>query len=78
MKHFTEKETEKFYDKEDELYTSFWDREGSLHWGLFDFKHKDFLDASKNLTNYMLRRSSIRCWLRRRQSYIRYSQQNRL
>ena len=33
---FTEQETEAFYDAEDELYRSFWDSEGSLHWGWFD------------------------------------------
>lgn len=30
---FSEKETEAFYDREDAKYRSFWDHEGSLHWG---------------------------------------------
>ena len=33
---FTEQDTENFYDAEDVLYRSFWDEEGSLHWGYFD------------------------------------------
>ncbi len=33
---FTEAETEAFYDAEDSLYRSFWDSEGSLHWGYFE------------------------------------------
>ena len=30
---FSEQETEAFYDAEDALYRSFWDSDGSLHWG---------------------------------------------
>ena len=33
---FTERETEAFYDSHDGVYRSFWDSEGSLHWGLYD------------------------------------------
>ncbi len=33
---FSERETEEYYDAEDALYRSFWDAEGSLHWGVFD------------------------------------------
>ena len=33
---FSEHETEEYYDAEDALYRSFWDAEGSLHWGVFD------------------------------------------
>lgn len=36
LKKFTEAETEAFYDSEDSVYRSFWDEEGSLHWGYFD------------------------------------------
>ena len=36
MRKFTEGASESYYDSEDELYRSFWDTEGSLHWGLFD------------------------------------------
>ena len=33
---FSERDTEDYYDAEDDLYRSFWDAEGSLHWGVFD------------------------------------------
>ena len=33
---FSERETEEYYNAEDALYRSFWDAEGSLHWGVFD------------------------------------------
>ena len=33
---FTEQDTEAFYDAEDAIYRSFWDDQGSLHWGYFD------------------------------------------
>lgn len=59
MKMYTEKDTELFYDKEDEIYRSFWDENGSLHWGLFDTGNEDYLTASENLTNLMALKSKI-------------------
>lgn len=59
MKTFTEKDTEEFYDHEDEIYRSFWDEKGSLHWGLFTKGTKDYLTASKNLTDIMGAKSKI-------------------
>ena len=59
MSKFSEKDTEKFYDAEDEIYRSFWDEKGSLHWGYFDSKTKTYLDASLNLTNLMAKRAKI-------------------
>jgi len=59
MKKYTEKDTELFYDKEDELYRSFWDKNGSLHWGLFNKGNESYLTASKNLTNLMAVKSKI-------------------
>lgn len=59
MKKYTEKDTELFYDKEDELYRSFWDENGSLHWGLFNKGNEDYLTASENLTNLMVIKSKI-------------------
>lgn len=57
---FTEQETEAFYDAEDELYRSFWDREGSLHWGLFDWgTGGDFLKACVNLNRVMALKADI-------------------
>ena len=47
---FTEQETEIYYDSEDAIYRSFWDENGSVHWGVFDESTgDDFLKAS--LTN---------------------------
>ncbi len=58
MKKFTEKDTEIFYDKEDEIYRSFWDENGSLHWGLFK-NNEDYITASENLTNLMAEKAKI-------------------
>ena len=57
---FSEQDTEAFYDAEDALYRSFWDREGSLHWGWFDqTTGDDFLSACINLNRVMLEKASI-------------------
>ena len=58
MKKFTEQDTEKYYDKEDEVYLSFWDSSGILHWGLFH-GDEDIVSASNNLTDYMLEKAKI-------------------
>ncbi len=51
---FSERDTERFYDAEDALYRSFWDSEGSLHWGIFDdTTGDDFLKACVNLNRIM-------------------------
>ncbi len=60
---YNETETENFYDSEDGLYRSFWDSEGSLHWGYFEnlalTESKEFLPACKRWNQYMLQRSGI-------------------
>ena len=57
---FTEQETEAFYDSEDALYRSFWDKEGSLHWGIFDGSTgRDFLKACANLNAIMAGKANI-------------------
>ncbi len=61
---FTEQETEAFYDAEDALYRSFWDQEGSLHWGWFDREvgpqvKDDFLEACSRLNQAMLDKAHI-------------------
>ncbi len=57
---FTEQDTERYYDEEDTTYRSFWDPEGSLHWGYFDdTTGNDFLTASRHLNDIMLARSGI-------------------
>ncbi len=57
---FTEKDTELFYDAEDALYRSFWDKEGSLHWGIFDDgTGEDFLKACANLNKIMVQKAFI-------------------
>ena len=58
MKKFSERDTEKYYDEEDEVYLSFWDSSGILHWGLFQ-DDEDIVSASNNLTNYMIEKSKI-------------------
>ena len=65
---FSERETEAYYDAEDALYRSFWDAEGSLHWGVFDTPAEPgsgsnvrdgFLDACYRLNAIMLEDSGI-------------------
>ena len=57
---FTEQDTERFYDEEDTVYRSFWDPEGSLHWGYFDeTTGDDFLTASRHLNDVMLARGGM-------------------
>ena len=65
---FSERETEAYYDAEDALYRSFWDAEGSLHWGVFDIPAEPgsgsnvrdgFLDACYRLNAIMLEDSGI-------------------
>ena len=60
---YSEAETEVFYDSEDELYRSFWDSEGSLHWGYFENLNSaspdEFLSACQRWNQYMLQRSGI-------------------
>lgn len=58
MKQFTEKDTENYYDYEDEVYLSFWDSNGTLHWGLFQ-DDENVVSASNNLTNHMIERARI-------------------
>ncbi len=58
MKKFAEQDTEKYYDEEDEVYLSFWDSSGILHWGLFH-DDEDIVSASNNLTDYMVERSKM-------------------
>ncbi|WDE05977.1 methyltransferase domain-containing protein [Thalassomonas viridans] len=63
MKSFTEADTELFYDKEDSLYRSFWDENGSLHWGYYDqLDHLDsssFVEACQRWNKLMLEKSTI-------------------
>ena len=57
---FTEQDTEAFYDAEDALYRSFWDSEGSLHWGWFEpDTGEDFLKACANLNRIMAEKAEI-------------------
>ncbi len=57
---FTERDTEDFYDAEDAIYRSFWDKEGSLHWGLFDQSTgTDFPKACANLNEIMAQKALI-------------------
>ena len=63
---FSERETEEYYDAEDALYRSFWDAEGSLHWGIFDAPEEpvadvrdSFLTACSRLDDIMLENSGI-------------------
>ena len=57
---FTEDETEQYYDSEDAIYRSFWDEDGSVHWGVFDdTTGDDFLKACANLDQMMVQKGMI-------------------
>ena len=57
---FTEGDTEAYYDAEDPIYRSFWDKDGSLHWGFFDDSTgRDFLKACANLNEIMIGKAII-------------------
>ena len=57
---FTEQETEAYYDAEDAIYRSFWDGDGSVHWGYFDdTTGVDFLKACSNLDRTMVEKGGI-------------------
>ena len=70
-RRFSERETEEYYDAEDALYRSFWDSEGSLHWGVFDKSSDEsppgdsgnvragFLSACSRLNEIMLANAGI-------------------
>ena len=57
---FTEQQTENYYDSEDAIYRSFWDEDGSVHWGVFDDNTgNDFLKACANLNDIMVNKGKI-------------------
>lgn len=62
---FTEADTEALFDdrERDERFRSFWDPEGSLHWGYFhnlaNAKPEEFAPACKRWDEYMLEQSGI-------------------
>ena len=60
LSRFIEQDTEAFYDAEDAIYRSFWDDQGSLHWGYFDASTgEDFLKACANLNEIMVEKAGI-------------------
>jgi len=57
---FTDNDTESYYDKQDEIYRSFWDEGGSVHWGIFDdTTGNDFLEGCANLNRVMVRKGAL-------------------
>ena len=58
---FCEQDTKKFYDETDSLYRSFWDKSGSLHWGIYrdlsaaKLDHETFMQACQNYNDIILR-----------------------
>ena len=57
---FTEEQTESYYDSEDAIYRSFWDEEGSVHWGFFeDGTTSDFMRACSRLDHLMVEKGRI-------------------
>ncbi|MEB3339270.1 methyltransferase domain-containing protein [Okeania sp.] len=62
---FTEADTESLFDdrQRDQRFRSFWDPEGSLHWGYFEnlatARPEDFVPACQRWDSYMLEQSGI-------------------
>ena len=57
---YSEAETEQYYDHEDAVYRALWDKDGSVHWGLFeDGANMSFLEAGANLNKVMARRGQL-------------------
>ncbi len=57
---FSEAQTEEYYDHEDAVYRALWDKDGSVHWGLFeDGANMTFLEAGANLNTVMRRRGKL-------------------
>lgn len=59
MKKFTEKQTRDFYNSDDMIYRSFWDKEGNCHWGYFPNEKISFLQSMTELNKKMLDLSGI-------------------
>ena len=63
MGRFCEADTEEFYNGEDQKYRSFWDQEGSLHWGYFEdltrSGHPAFLAACSRWNEIMAKTAGI-------------------
>ena len=50
LRSYTEQDTEDYYDNQDSIYSSFWDPDGSVHWGYLDESTgNDFIKARANL-----------------------------
>lgn len=57
---FSEAETEQYYDHEDVVYRALWDKDGSVHWGLFEEgANMTFLEAGANLNRVMAQRGQL-------------------
>ncbi len=60
LSKFSEAQTEQYYDHEDAVYRALWDKDGSVHWGLFeDGANMTFLEAGANLNAVMRRRGKL-------------------
>lgn len=61
MQHrYAESETEAYYDHEDAVYRALWDKEGTVHWGLFDESTgREFMAACRNLNRFMSEHGGI-------------------
>ena len=60
LRSYTEQDTEEYYDSQDSIYSSFWDPDGSVHWGYFDESTgNDFIKACANLNKTMIEKGEI-------------------
>lgn len=54
QRKFTESHTREFYNEDDEVYRSFWDKDGNCHWGYFPTKQTSFSRSMQELNRKML------------------------
>lgn len=52
---YTEKQTQEYYNKMNAVYTSFWDKRGSVHWGYFKKEDDSLEQAYDNLTEEFIK-----------------------
>lgn len=59
MKKFTEKQTRNYYNTDELLYRSLWDKDGNCHWGYFSDATLSPVEAMVELNKKMLKLSGI-------------------
>lgn len=59
MRSYTELDTREYYNSDDKLYRSFWDKDGNCHWGYFTTDRTSLARAMTELNRRMLNIAGI-------------------